>query len=456
MEFSTLTFLFFFFPIFLFSYFIIKNRKYRNIVLLIFSLLFYAWGEPVYILLMILSIIMNYYFAKLIDKSKSRKLILIISIICNIGLLVVFKYTDFIISIFNFVFRLDIKSTNIALPIGISFYTFQILSYVIDVYRKKVKVQNNIINLGCYISAFPQLIAGPIVTYDVVEKELSNRVEEMDNFYIGTKRFIIGLAKKILLANSVGYICDSIFGLSTTLWTFPLIWLAVISYTLQIYFDFSAYSDMAIGMGRMLGFHYLENFNYPYISKSITEFWRRWHISLSTWFRDYVYIPLGGNRVSKKRMCMNIMIVWALTGLWHGASINYLLWGLYYGIILLLEKLLLKKYIDKMPNIFKHMYTIIIFVFGWTIFRLENLSDLLCAFKSLLGFNGFGNLNMLISLGLFKVKYIFYFILAIIFSMKIDIKSNEKVYNVLLIILFIYVISIMVTGSYNPFIYFRF
>ena len=456
MEFSTLTFLFFFFPIFLFSYFIIKNRKYRNIVLLIFSLLFYAWGEPVYILLMILSIIMNYYFAKLIDKSKSRKLILIISIICNIGLLVVFKYTDFIISIFNFVFRLDIKSTNIALPIGISFYTFQILSYVIDVYRKKVKVQNNIINLGCYISAFPQLIAGPIVTYDVVEKELSNRVEDMDNFYIGTKRFIIGLAKKILLANSVGYICDSIFGLSTTLWTFPLIWLAVISYTLQIYFDFSAYSDMAIGMGRMLGFHYLENFNYPYISKSLTEFWRRWHISLSTWFRDYVYIPLGGNRVSKKRMCMNIMIVWALTGLWHGASINYLLWGLYYGIILLLEKLLLKKYIDKMPNIFKHMYTIIIFVFGWTIFRLENLSDLLCAFKSLLGFNGFGNLNMLISLGLFKVKYIFYFILAIIFSMKIDIKSNEKVYNVLLIILFIYVISIMVTGSYNPFIYFRF
>ena len=456
MEFSTLTFLFFFFPIFLFSYFIIKNRKYRNIVLLIFSLLFYAWGEPVYILLMILSIIMNYYFAKLIDKSKSRKLILIISIICNIGLLVVFKYTDFIISIFNFVFRLDIKSTNIALPIGISFYTFQILSYVIDVYRKKVKVQNNIINLGCYISAFPQLIAGPIVTYDVVEKELSNRVEDRDNFYIGTKRFIIGLAKKILLANSVGYICDSIFGLSTTLWTFPLIWLAIISYTLQIYFDFSAYSDMAIGMGRMLGFHYLENFNYPYISKSITEFWRRWHISLSTWFRDYVYIPLGGNRVSKKRMCMNIMIVWALTGLWHGASINYLLWGLYYGIILLLEKLLLKKYIDKMPNIFKHMYTIIIFVFGWTIFRLENLSDLLCAFKSLLGFNGFGNLNMLISLGLFKVKYIFYFILAIIFSMKIDIKSNEKVYNVLLIILFIYVISIMVTGSYNPFIYFRF
>ena len=456
MVFSSLIFLFCFLPIFLICYFVPKKRKTRNIVLLIFSLMFYGYGEPIYVLLMILSILVNYYMALIMDKSHNKKKWLIIDLIFNLGLLFIFKYTNFFLDNINNLFNLNIKFLTISLPIGISFYTFQILSYVIDVYRKKVKVQNNIINLGCYISAFPQLIAGPIVTYDVVEKELSNRVEDMDNFYIGTKRFIIGLAKKILLANSVGYICDSIFGLSTTLWTFPLIWLAVISYTLQIYFDFSAYSDMAIGMGRMLGFHYLENFNYPYISKSITEFWRRWHISLSTWFRDYVYIPLGGNRVSKKRMCMNIMIVWALTGLWHGASINYLLWGLYYGIILLLEKLLLKKYIDKMPNIFKHMYTIIIFVFGWTIFRLENLSDLLCAFKSLLGFNGFGNLNMLISLGLFKVKYIFYFILAIIFSMKIDIKSNEKVYNVLLIILFIYVISIMVTGSYNPFIYFRF
>ncbi len=463
MVFSSTIFLLAFLPAVLVLYYnpITKGRRYRNTVLILFSLFFYAWGEPKFVLLMLASVLFNYNMGIFIaDRKESSKKFLIFAIAVNLGILFVFKYLGFSCQIVNYIIGSlhlkPIETINLILPIGISFYTFQEITYLVDVYKSPNLVQRNVLNLGLYITFFPQLIAGPIVTYDVVEKELSNRVEDMDNFYIGTKRFIIGLAKKILLANSVGYICDSIFGLSTTLWTFPLIWLAVISYTLQIYFDFSAYSDMAIGMGRMLGFHYLENFNYPYISKSITEFWRRWHISLSTWFRDYVYIPLGGNRVSKKRMCMNIMIVWALTGLWHGASINYLLWGLYYGIILLLEKLLLKKYIDKMPNIFKHMYTIIIFVFGWTIFRLENLSDLLCAFKSLLGFNGFGNLNMLISLGLFKVKYIFYFILAIIFSMKIDIKSNEKVYNVLLIILFIYVISIMVTGSYNPFIYFRF
>ena len=456
MEFSTLTFLIFFFPLFLFSYFIFKKRSIRNLVLLVFSLFFYAWGEPVYILLMLLSIVMNYYFAILIDKYSKKKLFLIISIICNILLLVVFKYTDFLISIYNFIFKGNVGLTNIALPIGISFYTFQILSYVIDVYRGKVKVQKNIIYLGCYISSFPQLIAGPIVTYDTVEKELTKRKESISLFAEGIRRLIIGLSKKILIANSVGYIADSIFSLNTNLWTFPLIWIAVLSYTLQIYFDFSGYSDMAIGMGKMLGFNYLENFNYPYIAKSVTEFWRRWHISLSTWFKDYVYIPLGGNRVNKRRLCINIMIVWSLTGLWHGASINYLIWGLYYGILLLIEKLLLSKYIEKWPNILKHIYTILIFVFGWTIFRLENFNELVIAFKSLLGFNGFGNLNVLISLGLFKVKYIFFFILGIIFSIPIKFNLDKKIKDVLLLILLIIVITNMVTGSYNPFIYFRF
>ena len=456
MEFSTLTFLIFFFPLFLFSYFIFKKRSIRNLVLLIFSLFFYAWGEPIYIVLMLLSIVMNYYFAILIDKYNKKKLYLIISLICNILLLVIFKYTDFLISIFNFIFRSDIALTNIALPIGISFYTFQILSYVIDVYRGKVNVQKNIIYLGCYISAFPQLIAGPIVTYDTVEKELSTRKESISLFADGIRRFIIGLSKKILFANSVGYIADSIFGLSITEWTFPLIWLAVLSYTLQIYFDFSGYSDMAIGMGKMLGFNYLENFNYPYISKSVTEFWRRWHISLSTWFRDYVYIPLGGNRVNKRRLCLNIMIVWSLTGLWHGASINYLLWGLYYGVILLIEKLLLNKYIEKWPNLLRHIYTITIFLFGWTIFRLENFNELMVAFKSLFGFNGFGNLSMLISLGIFKIKYILFFILSIIFCIPFKINIDKKLKDVLLLILLIFVIANMVTGSYNPFIYFRF
>ena len=456
MEFSTLIFLLFFFPSFLFSYFIFKKRKTRNLILLIFSLFFYAWGEPIYILLMILSIIMNYYFALLIDKTKYKKQFLIISIICNILLLVIFKYTDFLISIFNFIFNSNVSLTNIALPIGISFYTFQILSYVIDVYRKKVKVQKNIIYLGCYICAFPQLIAGPIVTYDTVEDELDNRKESVTLFAEGIRRFIVGLSKKVLIANAMGFVCDSIFNLNTSYWTFPLVWLGVITYTLQIFFDFSAYSDMAIGIGKMLGFNYLENFNYPYISKSITEFWRRWHISLSTWFRDYVYIPLGGNRVNKKRFCLNILIVWMLTGLWHGASLNYLIWGLYYGLILLIEKLLLGKYLEKLPNALRHIYTIFIFLLGWTIFRLENIDHLLVAFKALFGFNGFGNLNLLIDIQVFQVQYIFYFILGIILCMPIKININKKIKDLLFIILFIYTITVMVTGSYNPFIYFRF
>ena len=457
MEFSTLLFLIFFFPIFLGCYFMFKKRNIRNLVLLIFSLLFYAWGEPIYILLMIFSILINYFLTLKIDKEqKNRKTYLIISIIINLLLLVIFKYTDFLISVINYIFSFNIKYTNISLPIGISFYTFQILSYVIDVYRKKVKVQKNIIYLGCYISAFPQLIAGPIVTYETVEKELKERTENIESFSYGIRRLIIGLSKKILLANNVGYIANTIFKLNSEFWTFELTWIAILAYSLQIYFDFSGYSDMAIGMGKMLGFNYLENFNYPYISKSVTGFWRRWHISLSTWFRDYVYIPLGGNRVNKKRFCLNILIVWSLTGIWHGASINYLLWGLYYGIILLLEKLILKKYLEKMPSFIKHIYTILIFVFGWTIFRQENFSELLMSFKALFGFNGFGNLKVLLSLGLFKVKYILYFILALLFCIPFKFKISKNLNDIILLLLFILVIINMVTGTYNPFIYFRF
>ena len=331
MEFSSLIFLFVFFPVFLFSYYIIKNRTYRNIILLIFSLIFYAWGEPIYILMMLLSIIVNYFFAILIDKyDKQAKYIMIISIVFNVGLLVIFKYTDFFIETFNMIFNSNISKQNIALPIGISFYTFQILSYVIDVYRKNVKVQKNIFFLGCYITAFPQLIAGPIVKYSTIEAELTNRNENLDEIASGIRLFIRGLAKKVIIANNVGYITDSILKLNAVEYGFVGALVAMISYTIQIYFDFSGYSDMAIGMGKMLGFHFDINFNYPYISKSITEFWRRWHISLSTWFKEYVYIPLGGNRVSKARLVFNILAVWTLTGLWHGASFNFLLWGLFY------------------------------------------------------------------------------------------------------------------------------
>lgn len=466
MEFSSLIFLCVFFPIFIFSYFVFKNRFYRNFILLIFSLLFYAWGEPIYILLMLLSIIINYFLAILIDKYRNKaKLTLLIAITFNIGLLVVFKYTNFLIDGFNVLFKTNLTRQNIALPIGISFYTFQILSYVIDVYKNNVKLQKNIFYLGCYITAFPQLIAGPIVKYSTIEKELTNRRENLDDISSGIRLFVKGLAKKVMIANNVGYITDSILPLGASSYGFIGALIAMIAYTLQIYFDFSGYSDMAIGMGRMLGFHFDINFDYPYISKSITEFWRRWHISLSSWFREYVYIPLGGNRVGKVRFIFNILIVWMLTGLWHGASINFLLWGLFYGIILLLEKLVLKKLLDKTPNIIRHIYVLIIVLIGWTIFRNENLANLKDVFSSLIGLNGFGNLKVFIFTQSLSFKHILALILGIIFSTPILNKINNKLCNykygglirdIVIIIVFILCIINLVSGSYNPFIYFRF
>ena len=466
MEFSSILFLFVFFPIFLITYFIIKKRTYRNVVLLLFSLLFYAWGEPFYIFLMISSIIINYFLAVLIDKNrKHSKLYLIIDVVFNIGMLLIFKYTDFFISGVNVVISKRIPLRNIALPIGISFYTFQTLSYVIDVYKKNVKVQRNILALGCYITAFPQLIAGPIVKYSTIEKELSNRHENINDIGSGIRLFVRGLSKKVLIANSVAYVTDTILLYNPSNYGFLGALLAMIAYTLQIYFDFSGYSDMAIGMGRMLGFHFNKNFDYPYISKTITEFWRRWHISLSSWFRDYVYIPLGGNRVSKKRLVFNILIVWMLTGLWHGASINFVIWGLFYGIILLIEKLFLKKYIEKLPVFFQHFYVIFIVIIGWTIFRNESIIELKNIFSSLIGLNGFGDLKLLTFSQVITFKNVFSIVLGIIFSTpilnSINIKMNKnKKYNfikdILIILLFILCISSLVSGSYNPFIYFRF
>jgi len=466
MEFSSLLFLFIFFPIFIFSYFIFKNRTYRNIILLIFSLFFYAWGEPIYILLMILSIIVNYFLAIFIDKyNKKAKLILLISIIFNIGLLIIFKYTDFLIDSFNLIFDTDMQRQNIALPIGISFYTFQVLSYVIDVYWKKVNVQKNILFLGCYITAFPQLIAGPIVKYSTVEKELINRNENIEETASGIRLFIRGLAKKVIIANNVGFIADSILLLSPNEYGFIGSLVAMVSYTLQIYFDFSGYSDMAIGMGRMLGFHFDKNFDYPYISKSITEFWRRWHISLSTWFKEYVYIPLGGNRVGKLRLILNILIVWILTGIWHGASFNFLLWGLFYGIILLVEKLVLGKILKKLPNALKHIYVIIVVIIGWTIFRNESIVQIKNVLSSLIGVNGLGDFNIFIFTQTLSFKYLIAFVLGIVFSTPIlskiftkfkTIKYFDLVLDILIIIVFILCIINLVSGSYNPFIYFRF
>ena len=455
MVFSSTIFMFMFLPLFLLCYFIAKKVKTRNIILLLFSLLFYAWGEPYYIFLMIISIIINYYLTILMDKKKSKGL-LILLIIFNIGLLFSFKYVNFFINNINALFSLSIDNINLSLPIGISFYTFQILSYVIDVYRKKVNVQRNIIKLATYISAFPQLIAGPIVRYSDIEKELNERTSTSEDINYGIKRFILGLAKKVLIANNVAFICDSLFNYGIQNTGFIGVVIAIISYTLQIYYDFSGYSDMAIGLGRICGFKYMENFVYPYSAKSITDFWRRWHISLSSFFKDYVYIPLGGSKTTKLKHIRNIMIVWILTGLWHGAEWNFIIWGLYYGILLLIEKFLIN---DKIKNkYFYHIITLIIINIGWLIFRETNFNELGIAFKTLFGCYGFGSLSNLLYTGIFSFRYILAFILGIIFSYNILPKKfkDSKLFELLLIIIFLLTIVFIVVGSYNPFIYFRF
>lgn len=457
MEFSSIIFLVFF-ALFLISYFMFKNRSYRNIVILLFSLIFYAWGEPIYLFLIITMIVINYYLAILIEKKRS-KLTLFIGVAINLLVLIFFKYMDLIITGINLFPKVDLPFLKIALPVGISFFTFQIISYIIDVYRKDVKVQRNILFLGCYIIAFPQLIAGPIVRYETVEDELINRKESVKLFSYGIKRFIVGMAKKVLIANTLGLIATNILGQNASAYGFVGSWVGMICYTLQILFDFSGYSDMAIGIGRMLGFNYLENFDYPYISKSVTEFWRRWHISLGTFFKDYVYIPLGGNRVTKRRLIFNILVVWSLTGLWHGASINFLLWGLYFGVLLLLEKFYLKTILEKLPKLIQHIYLLLIVIFGWVLFRSTSFTEITDIVKSMLGLNGLGNLNLFVYTGAFSIKNIIIFILAILLSTPIfkKIFDNDSVILslILLVILVISILSIA-SGSYNPFIYYRF
>ena len=459
MVFSSLIFLFGFLPLFLLCYFIPKKRKTRNLVLLLFSLFFYGYGEPIYVLLMILSIVINYFIAILMDKSFKRKMYLVIDIIFNIGLLFLFKYFNFFLANINNIFHLNLKFLSLSLPIGISFYTFQILTYVIDVYKKEVDVQKSIINLGCYISAFPQLIAGPIVRYSTVNEELSDRKECIKDFSSGIRRFIVGLSKKAIIANEMAYVADTLFGYNLTEIGFLGMFIGGICYTLQIYFDFSGYSDMAIGLGRMLGFHFLENFNYPFISKSITDYWRRWHISLSSFFRDYVYIPLGGNKVSKLRNIFNIFIVWFLTGLWHGASWNFVLWGLYFFVILIIEKFALKDILKKLPNFWQHVYTMSLVVISFIIFYFTDMNLLKTAFISLFGFNGLGNINIFFHLQIFKVRTIIIFVIGVIAStplLKNIFTKNENVRDIGLIILFIISIICILASSYNPFIYFRF
>lgn len=455
MVFSSLIFLFLFLPLSLFSYFLLgkKNISFSNFSLLISSLLFYFYGEPKLILVMLGSIILNYSFGILMHH-KFAKIFLILCISINLSCLCYFKYSNFFISNFNFLFGSNVNLLNVIMPIGISFFTFQSLSYVVDVYRKEVPVQKNIINLALYISMFPQLIAGPIVRYKDINNQIEHRVITSENFSIGVDRFIFGLSKKILLSNVFAQIADQIFAIEQNNLTFSLTWFGAIIYSMQIYFDFSGYSDMAIGLGKMFGFNFLENFNYPYISKSVSEFWRRWHISLSTWFRDYIYIPLGGNRCGKFRNLFNILCVWILTGFWHGASYNFIVWGLYFAILLIVEKHLFAKYLEALPVLFKHIYSLFFIIIGWVIFRTNTISEALIFIKIMLIPNISLHNEIIKNFAMFHVQIIVGLILCTPIYKKY---FNNKIFNFAIVfVLFGLCCMSLVNNSYNPFIYFRF
>ena len=459
MVFSSITFLFYFLPIVLGIYYIVP-KKFKNIVLLISSFVFYFYGEPTYVLLLAFSIIITYIFGILIDKyrqTEKSKIFLALACVISIGLLVYFKYANFIIENINLWLSRKIDFINVALPIGISFYTFQMLSYLVDVYKGEAKVQKNILKLAMYVSLFPQLIAGPIVRYTTIEKQIDNRTHTFEKFALGVRRFIIGLSKKVLIANVLGELVSTF--LSSNEMSVLYYWLYAISAMLQIYFDFSGYSDMAIGLRKMFGFDFLENFNYPYIAKSITDFWRRWHISLSSWFRDYVYIPLGGNRTTKIKWLRNLMIVWLLTGLWHGAEWNFIIWGLYFGILLIIEKVFLGKYLEKLPKILSHLYTLLLVMISFIIFNGENTSMIL---QNIGGLFGIGNIPIISPESIYYLKsYFIVILIGIIGATPLFKKiTNSKISNILepifLIFLLIVCTSYIVDGSFNPFLYFRF
>ena len=460
MVFSSITFLYYFLPILLLVYLCVP-KKYKNVVLLIFSLLFYFYGEPKYIFILLLSCFINYIGALLIEKYRSKsKLILICVVLYNILQLLYFKYFDFFIMNVNNIFNTNFSLLRVIMPIGISFFTFQTLSYVIDVYKKEVSASRRFIIFSTYVTLFPQLVAGPIVRYRTIDKELRKRNFSYCDFSNGVKRFIIGLSKKVLIANALGELCNDIVNMEVS--TIVGSWLNSISYTLQIYFDFSGYSDMAIGLGLMFGFHFLENFNYPFIAKSITDFWRRWHISLSSFFKDYVYIPLGGNRVNKLKWVRNIFVVWFLTGFWHGASWNFILWGIYFAVLLLFEKIFFSKFLNK-TKLFKYIYTIILIVISFTIFNANDLNEVIINLKNMFGLNHLEFINFET---IYHIRnYIVVIIIAIICStplIKNVIKKicNFKFYSVFEIIcyfsLLILVTAFLIDSSFNPFLYFRF
>lgn len=467
MLFSTKTFLFIFLPavILIYYLFLRKNLKLKNLFLFLASLFFYSWSEPKFLLVILASIFLNWTFGILIDRYREKgKLLLSIAVTLDIGIIFAYKYLGFAIENINVLIqqsKIAIPLPEITLPLGISFFTFQAVSYIIDVYTKKVKVQKNFINLGLYIAFFPQLIAGPIVRYDTIEEQINNRKENFNDFSSGVCRFIIGLGKKVLIANNIAIIADKAFELASP--SVCMAWLGIVAYALQIFFDFSGYSDMAIGLGRMFGFHFLENFNYPYIAKSISDFWRRWHMSLGTWFKDYVYIPLGGNKVSKKRLVFNLFIVWSLTGLWHGANWTFIAWGLMYFVLITIEKITNFEKKTQKLRVISHIYALFFIIIGWILFRSNNISQAIAYIGSLFGLRNNTFIDN-VAFIYFKEFWV-YFILGIILCIPLAQKmySRLKKYKtfqigvaiVIMMILFIS-ISYINQNVYNPFIYFNF
>ena len=470
MVFSSFVFLLMFFLLVMAIYLALPRRG-RNLLLMLASLLFYAWGEPVYVCIMLFSTVFDYTNGRLIEKFKKEnrpvaaKVTLIIDMIGNLGILGFFKYADFVLENVNALTGAGIELLHIALPIGISFYTFQTMSYTIDVYRGVVPATKNILDFGTYVTLFPQLIAGPIVQYKTVAEELKNRKTTIDEFAEGAWRFVIGMAKKVILANQIGALFTTISGMGEI--STATAWLGAIAYSFQIYFDFSGYSDMAIGLGRMFGFHFLENFDHPYISSSITEFWRRWHISLSSWFREYVYIPLGGNRKGLKRQILNLAIVWMLTGLWHGASWNFVLWGVYYGALLILEKTFLLKFLERIPRVFRHIYCLFLVVIGWTIFAQTDFGALGAYLQTMFGAGGVFvdstfvyhlscNAVLLVVLCLCSVDYKPLIAKNEKLSAFMNSSAYDVVRSVIMVVLMAICFAFLVGDSYNPFLYFRF
>lgn len=468
MVFSSLVFLFIFLPIIILVYYI-SPRFLRNFTLLLASLIFYAWGDPLYTFIIIFSIAFNYISALLIDKYREQKkvahIVLIISIIINLVILSFFKYYGFVVDNINELFNLNIVVSPPPLPVGISFYTFESISYIIDVYLEKVSVQKNIISYGAYITIFPHLVAGPIIKYGDIANQLNNRKENLEMFGEGAELFITGLAKKVLLANNIALLWNNIKAIPVQEISILSAWLGIIAFTFQIYFDFSGYSDMAIGLGKMFGFNLIKNFNYPYISRSVTEFWRRWHISLGSWFREYVYIPSGGNREGRLKQYRNIFIVWFLTGLWHGASWNFIFWGLYFGIFVTIEKIFLLKWLKNRPRFIGHIYTLIVIIVGWGLFEFKNISESTTFIATMFGFGT----HILVDN---RTLYYLYtnailFIVLTVCSTPLSIKIVSYIrerFNIVgsIFVPLVYLLLIflstayLVNESYNPFLYFKF